>query len=184
LIKFNVSQHSSIEVFTTRPDTIYGVTFLSVAPENPLVAQLTIPAQKKIVTAYINEAKTKTELQRKELLKDKSGVFTGSYAINPFTNEQIPIYVADYVLNSYATGMVMGVPGHDQRDYDFALKYKLPIKYVIASNDNTQAFEGDGEHINSDLINGLHIEDGSQAIIKYITEHKIGKKIITYKMKD
>jgi leucyl-tRNA synthetase len=111
-------------------------------------------------------------------------VFTGSYAINPFNNEQIPIYVADYVLNSYATGMVMGVPAHDQRDYEFALKYKLPIKFIIKTERLDKAFEGDGIHINSLLIDGLHNEAASKKIIDYLIEHKIGKEHITYKLKD
>jgi leucyl-tRNA synthetase len=111
-------------------------------------------------------------------------VFTGSYAINPFNNEQIPIYVADYVLNSYATGIVMGVPAHDQRDYDFAVKYKLPIKFVLETTNQQKAYEDDGVHINSPLSNGLLIEAANKKIITYLHEHKIGKEYITYKMKD
>jgi leucyl-tRNA synthetase len=123
-------------------------------------------------------------LLRKDVQKNKTGVFTGSYAINPFNNEHIPIYVADYVLNSYATGIVMGVPGHDQRDYDFAVKYKLPIRFVIETPNQKKAYEGDGSHINSFFINNLHIEAANKKIIAYLHEHKIGKEYITYKMKD
>ncbi|MDR1235265.1 MAG: leucine--tRNA ligase [Mycoplasmataceae bacterium] len=184
LIKFETSTKTPIEVFTTRPDTIYGVTFLCIAPENELVSKLTTVEHKKVVETYVKKAKTKTDLQRKDLEKDKTGVFTGSYAINPFNNEQIPIYVADYVLNSYATGMVMGVPAHDQRDYEFALKYKLPIKFIIKTERLDKAFEGDGIHINSLLIDGLHNEAASKKIIDYLIEHKIGKEHITYKLKD
>jgi leucyl-tRNA synthetase len=149
-----------------------------------LLTKLVTPSQKKIVDAYIEKTKTKTELQRKDLQKDKTGVFTGAYAINPFSNEQIPIYVADYVLNSYATGVVMGVPAHDQRDYDFASKYQLPIRFVIETSNQKQAYENDGIHINSELINGLNIAQANTKILAYLQQHNIGKSCITYKMKD
>ncbi|MDR1991354.1 MAG: leucine--tRNA ligase [Mycoplasmataceae bacterium] len=184
LIKFETTCDVTLEVFTTRPDTIYGTTFLSIAPENSLVLKLTNPAQMAKVSAYIETTQTKSELQRKELQKDKTGIFTGSYAINYFTKEKIPIYVADYVLNSYGTGIVMGVPAHDQRDYEFAITYKLPIKFIIATDVQNQAYIGDGVHINSELINGLKIEAASKKIIDYLKTNKIGKTHITYKMKD
>jgi leucyl-tRNA synthetase len=148
------------------------------------VLKLTNPAQMAKVSAYIETTQTKSELQRKELQKDKTGIFTGSYAINYFTKEKIPIYVADYVLNSYGTGIVMGVPAHDQRDYEFAITYKLPIKFIIATDVQNQAYIGDGVHINSELINGLKIEAASKKIIDYLKTNKIGKTHITYKMKD
>jgi leucyl-tRNA synthetase len=149
-----------------------------------LVHQLITSTQKEAVLAYIEKTKSKTELQRKDLQKDKTGVFTGSFAINPFNNEKIPIYVADYVLNSYATGIVMGVPAHDQRDYDFATKYQIPIKFIIDAKDKSKAYEEDGIHIDSHLIDGLHNEAASKKIIEYLHQHKIGKSFITYKMKD
>jgi leucyl-tRNA synthetase len=173
-----------LEVFTTRADTIYGATFLTIAPENKLVEKLVTSAYQKKVNSYIKKAATKTELQRKDLQKNKTGVFTGSYAINPFNNEKIPIYVADYVLNSYATGIIMGVPGHDQRDYDFATKYDLPIKFVIQPKKEHQAYEGDGNHINSPLINGELIQPAIEKVINYLHEHQLGKSYVTYKMKD
>jgi leucyl-tRNA synthetase len=149
-----------------------------------LVEKLTTNENKKSITKYVADAKTKTDLQRKELQKNKTGIFTGSFAINPFNNKKIPIYVADYVLNSYATGVVMGVPGHDQRDYDFALQYKLPIEFVIKTSNTNKAYEDDGVHINSPLIDGLHINAANEKIIEYLHKHKIGKKVITFKMKD
>ncbi|MDR0740059.1 MAG: leucine--tRNA ligase [Mycoplasmataceae bacterium] len=184
LITFETTVKTNIEIFTTRPDTIYGVTFICVAPENALVEKLTTNENKKSITKYVADAKTKTDLQRKELQKNKTGIFTGSFAINPFNNKKIPIYVADYVLNSYATGVVMGVPGHDQRDYDFALQYKLPIEFVIKTSNTNKAYEDDGVHINSPLIDGLHINAANEKIIEYLHKHKIGKKVITFKMKD
>jgi leucyl-tRNA synthetase len=116
--------------------------------------------------------------------KDKTGVFTGAYAINPITKEQIPIYVADYVLNSYATGIVMGVPGHDQRDFDFAKQHDIDIRFVIETNNHNKAYEEDGLHVNSELINGLNIKQANETIIKFLQKNKLGKTHITYKLKD
>ncbi|GHU27627.1 hypothetical protein FACS1894152_4500 [Bacilli bacterium] len=185
MIKFKVKNSKvEFEVFTTRPDTIYGVTFLSVAPENTILKSIVTSAHKVEVNKYIETTKSKTELQRKDLDKVKTGVFTGAYAINPINNEEIPIYTADYVLNSYATGIVMGVPGHDQRDFDFAKKYKLHVKFIIETNDHKKALESDGKHINSLLINGKHIEPATKIIVEYLEQHKLGKSHITYKLKD
>jgi leucyl-tRNA synthetase len=171
-------------VFTTRPDTIYGVTFLSVAPENPILKQIVTNDHKAEFNKYIEATKSKTELQRKDLDKVKTGVFTGAFAINPINDEEIPIYTADYVLNSYATGIVMGVPGHDQRDFDFAKKYKLDIKFIIETDIHKQAYEGDGKHIDSLLINGKHTEPATKIIVEFLEQHKLGKSYITYKLKD
>jgi leucyl-tRNA synthetase len=147
------------------------VSFLAIAPENTLLDQLVTDAQKSAVKAYIEVAKTKSELQRKDLEKDKTGVFTGIYAINPVNQQQIPIYVADYVLNSYATGIVMGVPAHDARDYAFAQKYQLPITYVIDCLHHDQAFEGDGKHINSDFLNGLNNQQAIYKMNEYLSKN-------------
>jgi leucyl-tRNA synthetase len=118
------------------------------------------------------------------LQKDKTGVFIGTYAINPITNDKIPIYVADYVLNSYATGIVMGVPGHDQRDFDFAKKYNLPIKFIIETNDHTKANEADGKHIASPLINGLLNAQAQELLTSYLEKNHLGKRHISFKLKD
>lgn len=184
LVKFKTISGIEFEVFTTRPDTIYGVTFLSIAPENAIVSKLTTSEYKKQVAEYVDATKSKTDLNRKDLQKDKTGVFTGSYVINPISNEKIPVYVADYVLNSYATGIVMGVPGHDQRDYEFAQKYHLPVKFIIETQDKTKANEEDGKHINSRLINGKNIKESSNIIIKYLEEHRLGHKHVSYKLND
>ncbi|MDR0825843.1 MAG: leucine--tRNA ligase [Mycoplasmataceae bacterium] len=185
LVKFKVKDSKTeFEVFTTRPDTIYGVTFLSVAPENPILKQIVTNDHKAEFNKYIEATKSKTELQRKDLDKVKTGVFTGAFAINPINDEEIPIYTADYVLNSYATGIVMGVPGHDQRDFDFAKKYKLDIKFIIETDIHKQAYEGDGKHIDSLLINGKHTEPATKIIVEFLEQHKLGKSYITYKLKD
>ena len=123
-------------------------------------------------------------MQRKSIDKIQTGVFTGNYAINPFTNEQIPIYICDYVLKDYATGSLMGVPAHDERDYNFAKKYKLPIKFIIECKDHDRAYIGDGKHINSKLINGLNILEAQKKINKHLVKNNIGYEKITYKMKD
>jgi leucyl-tRNA synthetase len=154
------------------------------APENSLVLEITDKNYLPQVKEYIELTKAKTELQRKEVQKTKTGVFTGAYAINPITNEQMPIYIADYVLNTYATGIVMGVPAHDQRDYDFAKQFGIDIKYVIQTEDHSLAFESDGKHINSPLINGLDNDQASEIIIDYLKKHKLGESHITYKLKD
>jgi leucyl-tRNA synthetase len=135
------------------------------------------------VEKYIERAINKTELQRKEE-KDKTGVFTGSYAINPFNNQQIPIYVADYVLNNYATGMIMGVPAHDQRDYDFATKYNLNIIKVIENDINDKAYENDGVHINSNFLNGMKKNEAIKKAIEEIIKNNIGEKFTTTKLHD
>lgn len=184
ILKFKTTANVDLEVYTTRIDTIYGVSYLAIAPENELVSKLTDSTKAKQVNDYIAKSLAKSDLQRKDLLKDKTGLFTGAYAINPITNQQIPIYVADYVLNSYATGIVMGVPAHDQRDYDFAIKYKLPINYVIECKEKGKAYEEDGKHINSPLINGLNIADAAKKLNDYVVKNKLGKATTQYKFRD
>lgn len=182
LIKFKTESNIEFEVFTTRPDTIYGVSYLAIAPEHPLVSKITTDDNKDLINKYIEQAKTKTEILRKEN-KEKSGIFTGMYAINPLNNKKIPIYVADYVLIDHGTGIVMGVPGHDERDFEFASKFKLPIEYVIECPKDG-AYIGDGKHINSDLINGLNKEDAIKVIVEFLEKKNLGRKHITYKLKD
>lgn len=185
LINFEIENSDSIiDVFTTRPDTIFGVTYVVLAPENDLVQELITPELKKDVTLFIDNVINKDELERTELNKDKSGIFTGSYAIHPLTNAKIPIYLGDYVLNTYGTGKVMAVPAHDQRDYEFAKKYDLPINKVIEGDNDNEAYTGDGKHINSDFLNGLTNEEAKKTIIKELESRGIGKQKTSYKLRD
>lgn len=183
-ISFSFKDNINLEVFTTRPDTLYGVTYLAIAPENKLTNKIIDKSCKKECAEYIKLTKSKSELQRLENSKDKTGVFSGSYVINPINNKKIPIYLADYVLNNYGTGVVMGCPGHDERDFEFAKKFKLPIEFIIKCKDHTKAFTEDGIHIKSKIIDGLNIENGIKKMIKYLEEHKIGKEFKTYKFRD
>src|SRR5690625_2755863 len=143
----------SFKVFTTRPDTLFGATYAVLAPEHPLVTNITSDEQKEAVENYLQEVQSKTDLERTDLAKEKTGVFTGAYAINPANNEKIPIWIADYVLISYGTGAIMAVPAHDERDYDFATAFDLPIVEVVSGGDiSKEAYIGDGPHINSDFL--------------------------------
>ncbi len=183
-ITFKVA-HSDIafDVFTTRPDTLYGATYAVLAPENPLVLDITTQDELSTVKAYIEQTKQKTDLDRGDLNKDKTGVFTGAYAINPVNNQKVPIWIADYVLASYGTGAVMAVPAHDERDYAFALKHGLDIVKVIES-DVEGCYTGDGIHIESGIINGLMNEEAKETIIAYLESLGLGKKEITYRLRD
>ena len=183
-ITFKVA-HSDIsfDVFTTRPDTLYGATYAVLAPENPLVLDITTQDELSTVKAYIEQTKQKTDLDRGDLNKDKSGVFTGAYAINPINNQKVPIWIADYVLASYGTGAVMAVPAHDDRDYEFAIKHGLDIVKVIES-EMDGCFTGDGVHINSGIINGLNNAEAKETIIAYLESIGLGKKEITYRLRD
>ena len=183
-ITFKVA-HSDIsfDVFTTRPDTLYGATYAVLAPENPLVLDITTQDELSTVKAYIEQTKQKTDLDRGDLNKDKSGVFTGAYAINPINNQKVPIWIADYVLASYGTGAVMAVPAHDDRDYEFAIKHGLDIVKVIES-EMDGCFTGDGVHINSEIINGLNNAQAKETIIAYLESIGLGKKEITYRLRD
>ena len=172
-------------IFTTRPDTMFGATYCVLAPEHPLVRDITTAEQKEEIENYIKRCESMTDIQRTDLNKDKTGVFTGAYAINPMNNAKLPIYIADYVMVSYGTGAIMAVPAHDSRDYAFAKKYNLPIVEVLAGGDiSKEAFEGDGIHINSGYLNGLNKEDGIKKAIEWIEEQGIGKGKTTYKMRD
>src|SRR5690625_1150238 len=155
---FEIDTHDlEFEVFTTRPDTLFGATYAVFAPEHELVKKIVTKEQKEAVDAYIHEVETKSDLERTDLADDKTGVFTGAYAINPVNNERMPIWVADYVLASYGSGAIMAVPAHDERDFDFAKKFDLPIIEVVNGGDiSKEAYVGDGELINSDFLNGLY----------------------------
>ena len=176
-----------ITVFTTRPDTIFGATFLVLAPEHPLVAQLTTPGTRAKVDQYREAALKKSEIERQEN-KTKTGVFTGSYAINPATGEPIPIWVADYVLMGYGTGAIMAVPGHDERDFEFAEKFDLPIKQVIekpeGSDDTDRCYHGEGELVNSGQFNGARSEDAREQIVAWLNGQGVGRPKVTYRMRD
>lgn len=174
----------SYAVFTTRPDTLFGVTYSVLAPEHELVKKITTPEQKEAVEAYIEEAAKKSDLDRTDLAKDKTGVFTGAYAINPVNGREIPIWIGDYVLASYGTGAIMAVPAHDERDFDFARQFDLPIQPVIEGATTEAAFTEDGAHINSDFLNGLTKEEAIPAAIAWLEEHNAGEKKVTYRLRD
>ncbi len=175
-----------LEVYTTRADTLFGATYMVVAPEHPLVAQLTKAGQKEAVEAYLEASARKSDLERTDLAKDKTGVFSGSYAINPVNNKRIPIWIADYVLISYGTGAIMAVPAHDTRDWEFAKKFELPIIEVLKSEVDVQnqAWTEDGVHVNSDFLDGLNKEDAISAMLAWLEEHKLGSKATNYKLRD
>ena len=175
----------SFAVFTTRPDTLFGCSYTVLAPENELVKEITSPEQKEAVDAYIKSIESKSDLERTDLNKDKTGVFTGAYAINPVNGEEVPVWISDYVLATYGTGAVMAVPAHDERDYAFATKFDLPIKEVVEGGDiSKEAFAGDGVHVNSDFLNGLHNEDAKAKMVDWLTEKGVGEKKVNYKMRD
>ncbi|GAF15876.1 LOW QUALITY PROTEIN: leucyl-tRNA synthetase [Bacillus sp. JCM 19046] len=174
-----------VRVFTTRPDTLFGATYMVLAPEHKLVDQITTSEQKETVEAYKKQVSLKSDLERTDLAKEKTGAFTGAYAINPANGAEIPVWVADYVLISYGTGAVMAVPGHDERDYEFAKTFDLPIKEVVAGGDLSQeAHTGDGEHVHSDFLNGLHKEEAITKMIAWLEENGSGSKKITYRLRD
>ncbi|MDM8262969.1 leucine--tRNA ligase [Ligilactobacillus salivarius] len=186
-INFPVSgdENTKIEVFSTRPDTIFGVAALVLAPEHELVKQLTTPEHENEVEAYIEKISHKSDLERTDLAKDKTGVFTGSYVVNPVSGEKLPIWIADYVLNSYGTGAVMVVPAHDERDHEFAQKFDLPIVQVIEGGDvQKEAYTGDGVHINSDFLNGMDKEEAIDAINNWLEENGVGEKKVNYRLRD
>ncbi|MEK4538467.1 MULTISPECIES: leucine--tRNA ligase [Peribacillus] len=185
-VTFNIDGHDeTFTVFTTRPDTLFGATYAVLAPEHSFVDKITTTEQRSAVDAYLDEVKHKSDLERTDLAKDKSGVFTGAYAINPVNGEKMPIWIADYVLISYGTGAIMAVPAHDERDYEFAVKFELPIKEVVAGGDVTkEAYTGDGLHVNSEFLDGLNKEEGISTMIKWLEEKEIGTKKITYRLRD
>lgn len=172
-------------VFTTRVDTLYGCTYVVLAPEHPLVKEITTEDQKKSVENYINECQRKSDLERTSLNKEKTGVFTGSYAINPVNGKKVPVFIGDYVLGSYGSGAVMAVPAHDERDYAFALKHNLPIIEVVKGGDISKAaFTEDGLHINSGVADGMMIKEAKEAIVNLLVEKGAGRIKVNYKLRD
>ncbi len=178
---------TTVKVFTTRPDTIFGATFLVLAPEHPLVSKLVTDKTKQKVDQYREDALKKSEIERQEN-KEKTGVFTGSYAINPATGEKIPIWISDYVLMGYGEGAIMAVPAHDERDFEFATKFDLPVKQVIekdeGSKDEEVCYHGEGKLINSGHLNGTNTSDARELVVSWLEEQGVGKARVTYKMRD
>ncbi|MDR0306956.1 MAG: leucine--tRNA ligase [Chitinispirillales bacterium] len=192
-VVFRVSGGSAdgkeIKVFTTRPDTLFGATYMVLSPEHPLVSEITSQAQMITVKKYQDAARMKSDLERAELSKEKSGVFTGACAINPVNNEHIPIWIADYVLAGYGTGAIMAVPAHDDRDYEFAEKFRLPIKQVVAPADGSKiaagtAFTAKGTSVNSGLISGFPTDEAKKKISAWLQEKGFGKAAVSYKLRD
>lgn len=172
-------------VFTTRADTVFGVSYCVLAPEHKLVEEIVTEGQRAAVEEYLDIVKRKSDLERTDLNKDKTGVFTGAYAINPVNGEKVELWIADYVLASYGTGAVMAVPAHDERDYEFATKFNLSIKAVIEDNGEVVVpFYGNGKHINSDFINGLNNEEAIAKVIEFLEGNKVGRSKVTYKLRD
>ncbi len=185
-ITFNIKDTDhQFEVFTTRPDTLFGATYAVLAPEHPLVEEIVTEEQKSAIDAYLKQMETKSDLERTDLAKEKTGVFTGSYAVNPVNGELMPIWIADYVLMSYGTGAIMAVPAHDERDYEFAKKFDLPIVEVVEGGDiEKEAYTGDGKHVNSDFLNGLGKEEAIQKMIDWLEEKGVGERKVTYRLRD
>ena len=175
-----------LTVYTTRCDTLFGATYMVVSPEHPLVEKLTTPEQKEAVEAYVDAAAKKSDLERTDLAKDKTGVFSGSYAINPVNGKLIPIWIADYVLISYGTGAIMAVPAHDDRDWEFAKKFNLPIIEVLKSKVDVQeqAWTEDGIHVNSEFLDGLNKKDAIEKMLAWLAENNCGKAAVNYKLRD
>ena len=172
-------------VFTTRCDTLFGATYCVMSPEHPFVNEITTPEHIEEVKAYQDAAARKSDLERTDLNKDKTGAFTGAYAINPVNGKEIPIWISDYVLAGYGTGAIMAVPAHDTRDYEFAKKFDLPIIPVLEGGDISQeAFTEDGVHINSEFLNGMGKQEAIDTMLKWLEEHHCGNKQVTYKLRD
>ena len=186
-VKFQIS-HSEYEitVFTTRPDTLFGATYMVLAPEHAMVAKITTPVQKKAVEDYVTTATHKSDLDRTDLAKDKTGVFTGAYAINPVNGKEIPVWIADYVLMGYGTGAIMAVPAHDSRDLAFARAYQLPVEIVVQAPEGKESigFTDDGISVNSGFITGLPTPDAKQKISRWLEEKGLGKEAVQYKLRD
>ncbi|UOQ47093.1 leucine--tRNA ligase [Gracilibacillus caseinilyticus] len=185
-VTFEIADYpNDFTVFTTRPDTLFGATYAVLAPEHPLVNKIVSNEQQQDVTAYIDKVKTKSDLERTDLAKDKSGVFTGAYAINPINGKKLPIWVADYVLMTYGSGAIMAVPAHDERDFEFARKFGLDIIPVLeGGNIEAEAFTGDGKHINSGFLDGLNKEDAISKAIDWLEEKNVGSRKVTYRLRD
>lgn len=185
-IEFKVAgTDKSYTVFTTRPDTLFGATYSVLAPELDLVREITTPEQKAAVEAYIEETAKKSDLKRTDLAKEKTGVFTGAYAINPVNGKEIPIWIADYVLASYGTGAIMAVPAHDERDFEFAQTFGLEILPVIEGGDvQKAAYTEDGTHINSEFLDGMNKQEAIDKMNEWLEENGVGKKEVSYRLRD
>lgn len=185
-VTFKVADtYKEFEVFTTRPDTLYGATYCALAPEHPLIKQIVSEGQKQAVADYVEAASHKSDLERTDLAKEKTGVFTGAYAVNPLNGDKLPIWVADYVLVSYGSGAVMAVPAHDQRDYEFAKQFDLPIKAVIEGGDlEKEAYTGDGNHIHSEELDGLGKDEAIQKSIEILEAKGAGQAKTSYRLRD
>ena len=185
-VHFNIDgTDEKFTVFTTRPDTLFGATYCVLAPEHALVTEITTADQKEAVEAYIDSVKAKSDLERTELAKEKTGVFTGAYAINPVNGERLPIWIADYVLATYGTGAVMAVPAHDERDYEFAQVFSLPMKEVVKGGDITkEVYTGDGPHVNSAFLDGLNKEEAIAKMIEWLEVTSAGNQKVTYRLRD
>lgn len=185
-IDFTIDGHKKqVTVFTTRPDTIFGATYLVLAPEHPFVADITTADHKEAVDTYISQVQTKSDLERTDLAKEKTGVFTGAFAVNPISGDRLPIWIADYVLASYGTGAIMAVPGHDERDHEFAKQFDLPIVEVVAGgNVDEAAYTGEGEHVNSHMLDGLGKQEAIETMIAELETNQVGRKKITYRLRD
>jgi len=185
-VTFAIDGHdATFTVFTTRPDTLFGATYCVLAPEHELVEKVTTDAQRQAVQAYIDAAARKSDLERTDLAKEKTGVFTGAYAVNPVNGAKLPIWIADYVLAGYGTGAIMAVPAHDQRDWEFAKQYDLPIVEVVQGGDVAkEAYAGDGPHVNSGLLDGLHNEEAKAKMIEWLEREGKGRARTTYRLRD
>ncbi|QQL45580.1 leucine--tRNA ligase [Sulfuriroseicoccus oceanibius] len=184
-VQFDIEGHE-VTVFTTRPDTLFGATYMVLAPEHPLVNEITTAEQKDEIAAYVKACASKSDLERGELNKDKSGVFTGAYAINPVNNEKIPVWIADYVMMGYGTGAIMAVPAHDERDFEFATKFELPIIQVVEPTDGSdwKGFTGNGKSVNSGFLDGMKTKDAKKAIIQWLRDNGKGTFKTNYKLRD
>ncbi|MCT0012407.1 leucine--tRNA ligase [Weissella cibaria] len=185
-VNFKVkNSDAEVEVFTTRADTLFGATYLVLSPEHALVSEIVSDDQKEAIEAFKKSIASKSDLERTDLNKDKAGVFTGAYAINPMNGEELPIWIGDYVLASYGTGAIMAVPAHDTRDYEFAKKYDLPMRQVLAGGDIAdQAYTGDGEHINSGFLDGMGKQEAIDKAIAWLEEQGVGHKQVNYRLRD
>ena len=187
LVKFGMANaEGEIEVFTTRPDTLFGATYMVLAPEHPLVATITTPEQAAAVAEYQAKVSSKSDLERTDLAKEKSGVFTGAYAVNPVNGARTPVWVADYVLMGYGTGAIMAVPAHDERDFEFAQAFELPVVQVVEppGGQDWRGFTGDGVAVNSDFLDGLPTPEAKRAIIAWLEERRVGTGRVNYKLRD
>ncbi|MEY4665267.1 leucine--tRNA ligase [Weissella cibaria] len=185
-VNFKVKDSDAeVEVFTTRADTLFGATYLVLSPEHALVSEIVSDDQKETIEAFKKSIASKSDLERTDLNKDKAGVFTGAYAINPMNGEELPIWIGDYVLASYGTGAIMAVPAHDTRDYEFAKKYDLPMRQVLAGGDIAdEAYTGDGEHINSGFLDGMGKQEAIDKAIAWLEEQGVGHKQVNYRLRD